>query len=162
MFLIVVDAYSKWLEVIPMKTTTALTTVQRLWTLFSRFGVPESVVSDNALQFAAEEFQEFCRRNGIQHYLIAPYHPASNVLVELGVQTFKRGYNKLSEGTVEDCVGRFVLQYATTPHTTTGRCPSELLFVRKLRSHLYIVKLDIEKFVEEKQSRQKENHGLKA
>ena len=63
--LIVVDAHSKWLEVIPMKTITALTTDQRLWTLFSRFGVPKPIVSDNALQFTADEFQEFCRRNGI-------------------------------------------------------------------------------------------------
>ena len=63
--LIVVDALSKWLEVIPMKTATALITVQRLWTLLSRFGVPESIVSDNGPQFAAAEFQEFCRTNGI-------------------------------------------------------------------------------------------------
>ena len=100
-----------------MKTATALTTVQRLWTLFSRFGVPKSIISDSALLFAAEEFQEFCRRNGIRHILIAPYHPASNVLEERGVQTLKRGYMKLSKGTTKDCVARFVLQYAITPHT---------------------------------------------
>ena len=85
MFLIAVDAHSKWLEVIPLKTTTALTTVQRLWTLFSRFGVPESIVSDITIQFTAAEFQEFCRRNGIRNNLIAPYHLASNVLAERGV-----------------------------------------------------------------------------
>ena len=77
MFLIVIDAHSKWLNIIPIKTATALTTVQRLQMLFSRFGVPESMVSDNGPQFAAAEFQELCRRNGIRHILIAPYHPAS-------------------------------------------------------------------------------------
>ena len=85
MFLVIVDAHSKWLEVIPMKTATALTTVQRLRTLFSRFGIPESIVSDNGPQFAAAEFQEFCKGNGIRHILIAPYHPALNGLAERGV-----------------------------------------------------------------------------
>ena len=142
-----VVANSKRLEVIPVKTTTALTTVQRLWRLFSRVGAPESIVSDIGIQFTAEEYKEFCRRNGIRNMFIAPYHLASNVLVERGVQTFKRGYKKLSEGTVEDCVARFVLQYATTLHTTTGRCPSELLLVRNLHTRLDTVKPDIEKFV---------------
>ena len=78
------------------------------------------------------------------------------------MQIFKRGYNKLSEGTVEDRVARFVLQYAITPLTTTGRCPSELLFRRKLRTCLDTVKPDIGKSVEDEESRQKENHDLKA
>ena len=78
------------------------------------------------------------------------------------MQTFKRDYKKPSEGTVEDRVARFVLQYAITPHTTTGRCPLELLFGRKLHTHLDTVKPDIGKSVEEKLSCQKENHDLKA
>ena len=61
MILTVVDAHSKRLVLIPVKTATALTTVQTLQTLFSRFGVPESIVSDNGPQFAGAEFQEFCR-----------------------------------------------------------------------------------------------------
>ena len=162
MFLIVVDAHSMRLDVIPMKTATALTTVQTLRTLFSRFGVPELSVSDNDPQFAAAKFQELCRRNVIRHILIAPYHPAPNGLAERGLQSFKRGYKKFSEGTVEDHVVRFVLQYAITPHTTTGRCPSELLFGRKLCTHPDTVKPDIGKSVEEKQSLQKKNHDLKA
>ena len=71
MFLIVVDGHSKWLEVIPMKTATALTTDQRLRTLFSRFEVQKLIVSDNSPHFAAKEYQEFCMRNGILHILIA-------------------------------------------------------------------------------------------
>ena len=115
-------------------------------------------MSDNGPQFAAEEFQDFCKKNGIRHILIAPYHPASNGLAERGVQTFKRGYKKLSEGMVEDRVARFMLQYATTPHTTTGQSPSELLFGRKLRTRLDSVIPDLGKVVEGKQCRQKENH----
>ncbi len=47
MFLIVIDAHSKWIEVFPMTSATALTTVQHLHQLVSRFGIPDSIVSDN-------------------------------------------------------------------------------------------------------------------
>ena len=60
MFLIVIDAHSKWIEVFPMTTATALATIQRLRQLFSQLGIPESIVLDNGPQFAAAEFQEFC------------------------------------------------------------------------------------------------------
>ena len=40
MFLVVVDAHSKWIEVISMSTTTAELTIQHLRQLFARFGIP--------------------------------------------------------------------------------------------------------------------------
>lgn len=55
MHLIVVDVHSKWLEVLPMTTATALTMIQHLRTLFARFGVPEFLVSDNAPQITAND-----------------------------------------------------------------------------------------------------------
>ena len=59
MFLIVIDAHSKWIEVLPMATATALTTIQQLRQLFAQFGIPESIVSDNGRQFTAPKFQEY-------------------------------------------------------------------------------------------------------
>ena len=56
MFLVVIDAHSKWIEVFPMSSATALTTVQQLHQLFSRFGLPDSIISDNGTQFTAQEF----------------------------------------------------------------------------------------------------------
>ena len=55
-FLIVVDAYSKWLEVIPMGSMTSLKTIKVLCSLFARYRIPEEVVSDNRSQLASEEF----------------------------------------------------------------------------------------------------------
>ena len=72
MWLVVVDANSKWPEVVPMKTTTAETTLNVLRTIFARFGLPSQIVSDNGPQFIAEEFKSFCRANGIQQNTSAP------------------------------------------------------------------------------------------
>ena len=67
MFLIVIDAHSKWIEIFPMATATALTTIQRLRQLFAQFGISEFFVSDNGPQFAAAKFRQFCQLNGICH-----------------------------------------------------------------------------------------------
>lgn len=47
-FLVKVDAHSKWIEVIPTSNTTVTTTLKTLMTMFARYGVPELLVSDNA------------------------------------------------------------------------------------------------------------------
>ena len=60
MFLVVIDAHSKWLEAVPMKIATALNTIQHLRQLFARFGIPKSVVSDSGPQ-CLKNFTSFVR-----------------------------------------------------------------------------------------------------
>ena len=75
-FLIVVDAHSKWMEVVPVASTNAATTVDRLRNMFATHGLPDKIVSDNGPAFVSEAFGEFLRRNGISHATSSPYHPA--------------------------------------------------------------------------------------
>ena len=89
-FLILVDAHSKWLEVIPVASTSSQATIQALRRVFATHGLPEMLVSDNGTAFTSEEFTQFLRVNGIRPVNAAPYHPASNGLAERAVQTFKR------------------------------------------------------------------------
>ena len=93
MFLVVVDAFSKWAEVVCMTSTTAEQTIAALYTMFSRNGLCQQQVSDNGPQFISEEFQAFMMQNGIQHIKCVPYHPASNGLAERFVQTLKHALN---------------------------------------------------------------------
>ena len=97
MFLLVIDAHSKWLEVCPMNTATSFTTIEKLRKLFAIHGLPETVVTDNGAVFTSKEFQEYMEANGIVLIDTAPYHPASNGLVERAVQTFKLGVKKWRE-----------------------------------------------------------------
>jgi hypothetical protein len=82
MFLILVDAYSKWLEVDIDPSATTQNTIQKLRSIFVTHGLPEVLVTDNGTAFTSREFKEFTKRNGIQHLTTAPYHPSSNGLAE--------------------------------------------------------------------------------
>ena len=50
-----------------MKLTTTTATITELRRLFSRYGLPEQLVSDNGPQFASDEFQTFLKSIGVKH-----------------------------------------------------------------------------------------------
>lgn len=89
MYLVIVDAHSKWPEVFEMRSTTANSTIAVLRQVFASHGLLLQLVSDNAPQFVAEEFKQCLAANGVKHIRCAPYHPASNGLAERFVKTFK-------------------------------------------------------------------------
>ena len=94
-FLVVVDANSKWPEIFPMSRITSEETISKLQKIFSRFGPPETLVSDNGTTFSSVKFSTFCQQNGINHIHTPPFHPQSNGQVERFVDTFKRALLKL-------------------------------------------------------------------
>ena len=59
MFLIVIDAHSNWIEVFPMATVTAMTTIQWLRQLFAQFGISQSIVAKNEMYLATPNFSLF-------------------------------------------------------------------------------------------------------
>lgn len=154
-FLVIIDGHSKWIEVSKMNPTTVTATIQVLRTVFARFGIPESIVMDNGPQFTSNEFTEFCYMNGIRHVCVPPYHPSS---AECAFQTFKKGFKKMSEGSVQDKISHFLFSYWIMPQTTTGTSPVELLFGRTLQSRLHLLKPNLSQNVENKQERQKLSH----
>jgi len=52
MFFVVVDLFSKWIEVLPVKTVSASVTIEKLHALFTTHGVPETIMSDNDTQLS--------------------------------------------------------------------------------------------------------------
>ncbi|XP_055523194.1 uncharacterized protein K02A2.6-like [Wyeomyia smithii] len=89
-YLLAVDAYSKWVEIVKTSSTTSVATITILRSLFARLGMPETLVSDNGSQFTSAEFRQFCLENGIDHVTTSPYHPQSNGQAERYVDTFRR------------------------------------------------------------------------
>ena len=127
LFLMVVDAHSKWLEVKIVPSTSSQATIRALRSIFAIHSLPEIIVSDNGTAFTSSEFNDFMQKNGIRQIKSPPYHPASNGLAERAVQTFKEGLKKSSKGDLETHLIQFLFQYRITPHSTTGITPAELL-----------------------------------
>jgi len=154
MFLVVTDAYSKWIEVIPMKNITSRRTIECLRDLFARYGLPCTLVSDNGTSFTSLEFREFLKSNGIKHITSAPYHPATNGQAERMVQSFKVSLksSQLDSSELYLNLNRFLLQYRITPHSLTGEAPSSLFLKRSLRTRLDLLKPDLRDHVRQKQS----------
>ena len=158
MFLLIIDAHSKWMDIHCVNSATSSATIEKLRTTFASHGLPEIVVSDNGSNFVSSEFKSFLQKNGIKHITSAPYHPSSNGLVERAVQTFKQGMKKQGDGTVETKLARFLLSYRITPQSTTGESPAQLRWGRSLRSHLDLLRPDVAAKVHTAQSRQKMQH----
>ena len=156
MYLILINAHSKWIKVHITSGATSAITITKMKATFSSLGLPEILVTDNGPAFASQEFAAFVKANGIRHITSVPYHPASNGLAEKAVQTFKAAMKKLSKGSLEDRVMQFLFKYRITPQSTTGQSPSELLFGRRLRSHLDLLRPDLNSKVRSKQSSQKQ------
>ena len=155
MFLLVVDAHSKWTEVIPVSTINTSKTIEVLRDIFARFGIPEQIVSDNDPQFASKEFQAF-----IRHITSALYHPATNGLAERLVQTFKQALPSMFQSSkpVNERLTKILIAYRNTPHSTTGESPAQLFLERPLRTRLDLVKPNLN----QKMVNQQHQQGTKA
>ena len=159
-FLIVVDAYSKWADVIEMPQTTADKTITALRHVFSTHGIPAQIVSNNGPQFTSSDFAQFAKQNGIKHTRTSPYHPASDGEAERFVRTFKEAMKagRRDGLPLSHRLANFLLSYRTTPHSTTGVPPCELIMGRHLHTRLDLLKPNVRETVCNHQMRQKNRH----
>ena len=158
MFLILIDAHTKWIDVHMTSSATSQVTIEKMRSTFATLGIPEMLVTDNGTAFTSTEFDQFAKRNGIRHVTTSPYHPASNGLAERAVKTFKEGMRKLSNGSIETKLSRFLFKYRSTPQSTTGVSPAELTFGRPLRSQLDLMRPSVQSNVIHRQEQQKHGH----
>lgn len=88
-FLVLVDAFNKCPEVHFMKNITSESTIDKYREIFTTFGLPQILVSDNDRNFIFKEFQSFLKSNGTFIKKIAPYNPATNGQAKRFIQTLK-------------------------------------------------------------------------
>ena len=80
-----------------MTHATSTNTITALRHIFTYFGLPEHLVTDNRTQFTSDEFQKFLRKNDILHTLTTPGHPATNGLAECYVGELKDKLGKIGD-----------------------------------------------------------------
>ena len=136
-YLVIVDSYSKWPEVFKYKHSTATNTIRALNEVFSRLGVPNTIVSDNGMMFTASEFKVYCDSLAIEHITTLKYNLRSNGLAERFVDTFKRALKKAKGfDTEEKNIQTFRMIYRITPSQNIkgNLSPAEIMYARKIRS----------------------------
>ncbi|XP_028408174.1 uncharacterized protein K02A2.6-like [Dendronephthya gigantea] len=136
--LVVIDAHSRYPEVEIMQSTTTTAVITRLQRIFSRHGYPEEFTSDNGPPFNAAEFTNYLNEHGVHHRRITPYWPQANGEAERFMKTVTKAIRTAhSEGRRwQDELDTFLLNYRSTPHSTTHTSPAELLFNRVIRNKL--------------------------
>ena len=137
--LVLVDYYSRYIEVAILKSTTSEKLIMELDRMFSVHGIPLSIKTDNAANFVSDEFEGFLKENGVWlHSNSTPLWPQANGEVERQNRTLLKAIKIAhAEGkNMKRELYRFLLAYNSTPHQTTGVSPAELLFGRKIRTKL--------------------------
>ena len=105
---------------------------------FVTHGLPLSIRTDNAANFMSETFKSFLREHGIIHHRNTPLWPQANGEVERQNRSLMKRI-RISHSSGRDWksdLQSYLLAYRSTPNTTTGVSPAELLFRRKIRTKI--------------------------
>ena len=127
-YLLVVDYFSRYPEVIKLTSTTSAAIISALKAIFSRHGIPEVVRSDNGPQFSSQDFAKFASSYGFQHVTSSPHYPQSNGQVERMVQTVKKMIRRSDDPYMA------IMSYRATPHPWCSLSPAELSMGRRIRT----------------------------
>jgi len=128
--LTVIDRTSRWLEAIPLASTTATAVADALvagW--IARFGVPSDLTSDRGVQFSSEIWGVLMSKLQIRHHLTTAYHPQANGLVERAHRQLKDALRSRLAG--QDWLNHLpwvLLSLRSTPKEDSGVSSAELLY----------------------------------
>jgi len=158
-FLLVIDYFTKYVEMEEMSTSTSLEFVhQALQKIYSRHGLPDQLITDRGPPFNSYKFKEINSEYNIFHDPSSPKYPKSNGLIERTVQTIKTSMKKaMDEGKNYFNV---ILNHNSTPHNDLPS-PAELLFGRRIKTNNIIhpdllkPKYSIEKAINQQQVNKK-------
>jgi len=131
--LVVQDGFTKWLEAVPMRDTSAETVREALLDIFCRFGMPRFLHSDQGSNFESAVISNLCQAFDIQKTRTTPYHPQGDGMTERAnrtLLTMLRTACLRSAGQWEKHLPMLLFAYRTTRHQATGYSPFELMFGR--------------------------------
>ena len=138
------DDFSRYPEVEILRSTSAKAVIPHLDSIFARQGIPEVIRTDNGPPFNSESFQMFATQLGFTHRKITPEWPRANGEAERLMKTLEKAMRTavVQGKNWKQELFTFLRQYRATPHSTTGKSPSELLNGRKFKSTLPLVQFD--------------------
>lgn len=138
--LVIVDAFTKFVFVRPVRNTKSLVAIRVLEDIFYTFRIPDRIISDRGTCFTSHAFRKFCLDKGIKHVLNAVASPRSNGQVERYNRTILASLTAQNlndnETHWDEKVGKIQWGFNNTSHKTTGRTPAEVMFGTSLNSEM--------------------------
>jgi transposase InsO family protein len=133
--LVAIDKFSKWIEVRPLTSIRSEQAVAFFTNIIHRFGVPNSIITDNGTQFTGKKFLDFCDDHHIRVDWAAVAHPMTNGQVERANNMILQGLkpriyndlNKFGKRWVKE-LPSVVWSLRTTPSRATGFSPFFLVY----------------------------------
>ena len=133
-YLLVVDCTSRFPIVREIKSMSAQHIAEHFKLIFSEYGWPDTLVSDNGPCYVAEMFTSLMKEYAVNHITSSPHYSQSNGLAEKFVQIVKNIFYKAKdEGTN---IYKCLMIYHHTPIATTSKSPMDMLQQRSARSQL--------------------------
>ena len=138
LLLAIIDGRTRYPEVEIVRNTSAKSTIQCFESIFSRHGIPRTIVSDNGPPFQGDEIRQYMSTNGIKHRKLTPIWPQANGEAE----TFMKPLTKCLQTAVVEHkdwkleLQRFLMNYRATLNCTTKVPPATALFGRNIRTKL--------------------------
>ena len=134
--LVAMDYFTKWPEVIPVRNQEATTIAEALVeNVFSRFGVPSELHSDQGRNFESSVFRDCMNLLGIKKTRTTPLHPQSDGMVERLNRTLEQYLSMFVSRNQKDWdtkVPLFLMAYRSATHDTTGVTPARMFLGRDI------------------------------
>jgi hypothetical protein len=141
--LVMVDCATRYPEATPLKDITTEAVAEALFTMWTRTGIPEEVLSDRGTQFVSRMMEEVHKLMAIKGLRTTAYHPQCNGLVERFNGTLKTMLRRLTGEKPEEWdrwIPALLFAYREVPQESTGFAPFELLYGRTVRGPMQILK----------------------
>ena len=151
--LVVIDHFTKWVELFPMNKVTSKDVAKRLMLVFYRHGIPETILSDQGTNYQATLLAELYELLDVHKVRTSPYHPQTDGLTERfnrTIQAMLTSYVADNQKDWDTFLPTLAFAYNTAVNATTKMTPFELMYGRKPKVPLDLIfsKLKIELFLD--------------
>jgi hypothetical protein len=150
--LVVLDGFSKFVSIYPVRRISSeVVKICLVESYFPSYGVPQSIVTDNAAVFKSRVFYDLCFSWGIRHITTSPYYPQASQ-----VERFNRNlkvaltiYHHRQHTHWDEYLSSLTLAFNSAWHESTAATPASLFLGRDLNHPLTmkwrLFELDLDK-----------------